>query len=74
MVDGVIRYAATLSRHSGQIDRLAFVNVICCLIVFRYMLHVTGYAMRKMKLRRKRKTVRDDMEGKDWMRSQQVRA
>ena len=74
MVDRVIRYAATLGRYSGQIDRLDFVNVICCPIVFRHMLHVTGYAMRKMELRRKRKTVRDDMEGEDWMRSQQARA
>ena len=74
MVDRVIRYAATLGRHSGQIDRLAFVNIICCLIVFRHMLRVTGYALGKMELRRKRKTVRDDMEGEVWMQSQQARA
>ena len=73
MVDRVIRYAVTLGRHSSQTDRLAFVNVICCPIVFRHLLCVAGYAMRKMELRMKTKAVRDDMKGEGRMRSQQAR-
>ena len=66
MVDGVIRYAVTLGRHfrhSSQTDRLAFVNVICCPIVFCHLLRAAGYAMRKIELRTKKKAVRDDMKG-----------
>ena len=37
-------------------------------------MRVAGHAIRKMELRRKRKAVRDDVEGEGEMRSQQARA
>ena len=73
MVDVVIRYVVTLHRHSGQIDRPTFINIICCPIVFGHVLRVAGYAMRKMDLTRNKKVARDDMKGEGWRRSEQAR-